>query len=162
MPSKLRGHGCPRHEASALDHPRGAAISDRGVPRASLLPTILVARPSLDAEYREHPCSRIKNETNQHYLPIMKTTPTDVTLDRELKLPTVLRQKGYRFYFYSNELNEPPHIHVEKDGMAAKFWLKPVRLAKNHGFPRHRLTDVRELILENRQDMLEAWYDFFD
>lgn len=31
-------------------------------------------------------------------------------------MPTVLRWKGYRFYFFSNEGSEPPHIHIDKDG----------------------------------------------
>jgi len=28
-------------------------------------------------------------------------------------MPTVLRIEGFRFHFYSDEGNEPPHIHVE-------------------------------------------------
>lgn len=41
-------------------------------------------------------------------------------------MPTVLKIGGYRFFFYSNEGNEPPHIHVEKSDSLAKFWLDPV------------------------------------
>jgi hypothetical protein len=38
--------------------------------------------------------------------------------------PTVLREKGYRFFFFSKE--EPRcHIHVEARGGEAKFWLEP-------------------------------------
>lgn len=33
--------------------------------------------------------------------------------------------EGYKFSFYSNEGNEPPHIHVKKAGSEAKFWLTP-------------------------------------
>ena len=47
-------------------------------------------------------------------------------------MPTVFRERGFRFFFYSNEGNprEPMHIHVEKDNMEAKFWLYPqVQLA---------------------------------
>ncbi|WP_242027605.1 DUF4160 domain-containing protein [Cyanobacterium aponinum] len=36
-------------------------------------------------------------------------------------MPTILRYKGYRFYFYSHEPNEPPRIHVDKDNLSAKF-----------------------------------------
>ncbi|MCI0750676.1 MAG: DUF4160 domain-containing protein [Flammeovirgaceae bacterium] len=28
-------------------------------------------------------------------------------------MPTVLRIGPFRFHFYSDERNEPPHIHVE-------------------------------------------------
>ena len=41
-------------------------------------------------------------------------------------MPTVLRISGFRFFFYSLEGSEPPHIHVEHGGSVAKFWLNPV------------------------------------
>ena len=41
-------------------------------------------------------------------------------------MPTVLREAGYRFYFYSRENDEPPHIHVEHGDKLAKYWLEPV------------------------------------
>jgi hypothetical protein len=42
-------------------------------------------------------------------------------------VPTVLRWNGYRFFFFSNEGAEPPHIHVDKGGATAKFWLEDLR-----------------------------------
>ncbi|MCI0405089.1 MAG: DUF4160 domain-containing protein, partial [candidate division Zixibacteria bacterium] len=44
-------------------------------------------------------------------------------------MPTVARIKGFRFFFFSNEGHEPPHIHVEHGDKYAKFWLEPVELA---------------------------------
>jgi hypothetical protein len=38
-------------------------------------------------------------------------------------MPTILRLDGYRFFFFSNENNEPPHIHVEFGDKLAKYWL---------------------------------------
>lgn len=49
-------------------------------------------------------------------------------------MPTVLRLLGFRFFFYSNEGNEPPHIDVEKGDASAKFWLNDVELAESFGF----------------------------
>jgi hypothetical protein len=43
-------------------------------------------------------------------------------------MPTVLRVGGYRFFFYSADADEPPHIHVAREDNVAKFWLSPVRL----------------------------------
>lgn len=43
-------------------------------------------------------------------------------------MPTVLRVGPYRFFFYSGDGGEPPHIHVERDQYVAKVWLDPVRL----------------------------------
>lgn len=43
------------------------------------------------------------------------------------RVPTVLMAGPYRFYFYSHEPNEPPHVHVDRDNLSAKFWLNPSR-----------------------------------
>ncbi|HET6238742.1 MAG TPA: DUF4160 domain-containing protein [Acetobacteraceae bacterium] len=45
-------------------------------------------------------------------------------------MPTVLRVDGFRFYFYSLEGNEPPHVHIEYGDSLAKYWLVPVELAE--------------------------------
>jgi len=37
-------------------------------------------------------------------------------------------------FFYSNDADEPMHVHVERDGDVAKFWLDPVRLQRSGGF----------------------------
>lgn len=49
-------------------------------------------------------------------------------------MPTVLRVGPYRFFFFSGDRDEPPHIHVERDENHAKFWLDPVRLEESSGF----------------------------
>lgn len=41
-------------------------------------------------------------------------------------MPVVLRIKGYRFYFFSNENAEPKHIHVTKADANGKIWLEPI------------------------------------
>jgi hypothetical protein len=77
-------------------------------------------------------------------------------------LPTVLRQDGYRFYFYSHEPNEPPHVHVDKSGASAKVWLEPVAFARNHGFGARDLSSILKLVRDNRDLMTKAWHDHFD
>ena len=59
-------------------------------------------------------------------------------------MPTVLRVSGFRFFFYSLEGSEPPHIHVEHGDNIAKFWLVPVAVAESRGFRLHELNRVRE------------------
>ena len=76
-------------------------------------------------------------------------------------MPTVLRIGPYRFFFYSGDGHEPPHIHVERDDRIAKFWLAPVRLADSGGFNRAELRDVERLVDENSQVLLEAWNEYF-
>jgi hypothetical protein len=77
-------------------------------------------------------------------------------------MPTVLSIGEYRFYFYSRETGEPPHIHVERDDRLAKYWLEPVELASSKRFRVHELTAVRRLVLEHRDEFLKAWHEYFD
>lgn len=76
-------------------------------------------------------------------------------------LPTVLRIKGYRIFFYSNEGTEPPHIHVEKAGHQAKFWLEPIELASNDGFSRREIRELILIIESNRESFIEKWNEYF-
>ena len=75
-------------------------------------------------------------------------------------MPTILRIGPCRFHFYSREPNEPPHIHVEKDDREAKFWLNPVSLAKNYGFPAKELNELARLVDQNKVFFEEGWYKF--
>ena len=76
-------------------------------------------------------------------------------------MPSVLRSGPYRFYFYSHEPNEPPHIHVDRGEMSAKFWLDPTQLARNCGFRAHELRTIQSVVEEHKQEFLEAWNEFF-
>ena len=76
-------------------------------------------------------------------------------------MPTVLRFSGFRFFFYSLEGSEPPHIHVEHGDRLAKFWLNPVNLAESHGDRAHELNRLRALVIEHRARFMEAWNGHF-
>ena len=76
-------------------------------------------------------------------------------------MPTVLKIKGYRFFFFSLEGNESPHIHVEYGDKVAKFWLHPVNLASSSGFRSHELTKIRVIVIEHRAKFLEKWHEHF-
>ena len=76
-------------------------------------------------------------------------------------MPTVLRFGPYRFYFWSHELNEPPHVHVDRDDRTAKYWLSPIRLAHNVRFRKHELRRIEVIIREHETEFLEAWHDHF-
>jgi hypothetical protein len=76
-------------------------------------------------------------------------------------MPTVLRSGPYRFYFYSHEPNEPPHIHVDREDLSAKFWLDPTQLARNFGFRANELRTIQSFVNKHREEFLEAWNEFF-
>jgi hypothetical protein len=76
-------------------------------------------------------------------------------------MPTVLRSGPYRIYFVSHDLNEPPHVHVDRDDQSAKFWLAPVALARNLGFNAVELRRVQGLVAEHEPQLLEVWNEYF-
>ena len=71
-------------------------------------------------------------------------------------MPTVLRIGTYRFHFYSREGTELPHIHVSREDMEAKFWLRPVALAGNRGFATAELSRIQRLVEEHCQTLIAA------
>ena len=76
-------------------------------------------------------------------------------------MPTVARIGPYRFFFFSNEGSEPPHVHVERAGLLAKFWLRPIALASSSGFPSHELRRLQAIVSQNRSRFEESWNEFF-
>jgi hypothetical protein len=68
---------------------------------------------------------------------------------------------AYRFYFYSHEPNEPPHIRIDHDNLSAKFWLEPVALAKNIGFRSKELRKLELLVRKNQAKLVESWNEYF-
>jgi hypothetical protein len=77
-------------------------------------------------------------------------------------MPTVLRAGPFRVYFYSDESNEPPHVHVDRDDQSAKFWLSPVTLARNRGFSEVVLRRIADLLGHHERHLLEAWHEWFE
>ncbi len=76
-------------------------------------------------------------------------------------MPTVLKIGPHRFFFFSKEDREPPHIHVESAENAAKFWLEPVSLAWAVGYNAREIRQVRELVEVNESLLMEKWYEYF-
>jgi hypothetical protein len=76
-------------------------------------------------------------------------------------MPTVLVLDGFRFFFFSNEGFEPPHVHVEHGDGHGKFWLDPVRLGYSEGLTPSQLRRVRQILEERHGLFLERWNDYF-
>jgi hypothetical protein len=73
-------------------------------------------------------------------------------------MPVVLRVNGFKFFFYQADVaNEPPHVHVTKEGKEAKFWLNPVGIAREGRFRASDLRDIERIIEENLDFLLNAW-----
>lgn len=75
--------------------------------------------------------------------------------------PTIYREKGYRFFFFSRE--EPRmHVHVASGKGEAKFWLEPqIEMVKNHGYNLSQLHEITNLIEEHRHEFIDSWQHYF-
>lgn len=76
-------------------------------------------------------------------------------------MPTLLQAEGFRFFFYSNERHEPPHVHVERGDGEAKLWLQPVQIAYSHRLTPAELRLVRELTFAHQAVFVERWNEHF-
>ena len=75
--------------------------------------------------------------------------------------PTLLREGPYRFFFFLNEGDEPPHVHVADGRKTAKLWLDPVSVASSRHFAAHELTELLRVVRLHRSAFEEAWHERF-
>jgi len=77
-------------------------------------------------------------------------------------MPTVLEINGYKFKFYSNENEEAAHVHISKGDGNAKYWLVPeCSEAYSYGFTVRERRDIRTLILEKKEYLIQRWNEYF-
>lgn len=76
--------------------------------------------------------------------------------------PTIHRERGFRFFFFSRE--EPRmHVHVICADGESKFWLEPAtELARNAGMNERQLQQAKTIIEEHRDEFRAAWHRHFD
>ena len=77
-------------------------------------------------------------------------------------MPEVFRTEGFVFFFYSNEGNEPMHIHVRRAGGSAKYWIEPLTLEYAQGMKAKELVRAEELIAEHLDQIRSKWNETFD
>ena len=75
--------------------------------------------------------------------------------------PTVFREAGFRFYFFSRE--EPRmHVHVHCADGEAKFWIEPqIEPAQNTGLSERRLIAAQTLVEAHADEIRRAWHQHF-
>lgn len=81
-------------------------------------------------------------------------------------MPTILFMNGWRLFFYSNEGDEPIHIHAEKGGMECKFWLIIDQIDIQEAFS-FNLTlssrrEIKKLIYQNFDLIVSSWNNYFN
>jgi hypothetical protein len=75
--------------------------------------------------------------------------------------PTIFRERGFRFFFFSREESRM-HVHVQHASGEAKFWLDPaVELAVNYGLSQSHANIAARLIGEHEDEIRSAWERHF-
>jgi hypothetical protein len=75
--------------------------------------------------------------------------------------PTIFREKGFRFFFFSREETRM-HVHAICDDGEAKYWLEPdIELAKNSRLSQSQLNEIKQLVEEHRNELESAWKKHF-
>ena len=75
--------------------------------------------------------------------------------------PTVFKEDGYRFFFFSRE-EERMHVHVISGDGEAKYWLEPeIELARNYRYSRKQLKQIESLIEVHHNELTGAWQKHF-
>ncbi|MGY5846363.1 DUF4160 domain-containing protein [Salegentibacter sp. HM20] len=76
-------------------------------------------------------------------------------------MPTILRSKGFRFFFYSNE-HLPKHIHVTGKGGEVKIELDSLTLIYNYGMKKADLKSIIEIVERRRFFFQRKWDEFYE
>jgi hypothetical protein len=66
-------------------------------------------------------CSLLESRREPRAYIVQEQYVDQAALDAHLPMPTLGRIGPFRFFFYSNEGAEPPHIHVQQERKIAKF-----------------------------------------
>lgn len=84
-------------------------------------------------------------------------------------MPNLLSFNGFKIYFWSNEGNEPIHVHVQKGkhtSASAKFWLlsdETCVLANNKAqLSSKQIRILEKFISVNFEEICDAWKKFFN
>ena len=81
-------------------------------------------------------------------------------------MSTILLIKGWRFFFYANEGNEPIHIHCKNAEKECKFWLNSAHYeiseAYSYSMSQKDSRIVKEIIYKNFEYIEKSWQEFKD
>jgi hypothetical protein len=80
-------------------------------------------------------------------------------------MPTILRESGWRLYFYSNEGYEPVHVHARKGEMECKFKVIKedfdIQEVWSSGLTPNGRREIRKIIFKYFDFILFMWDGYF-
>jgi len=77
-------------------------------------------------------------------------------------MPLIIEWEGYKFFFYKSEvLFEPAHVHVKGHGGNMKIWLADCKEARpiSNSIPKHKKTKILTYVKDNLTLFQQAWKD---
>ena len=72
-------------------------------------------------------------------------------------MPTILRERGYRFMIFVDDPDVPANVHVFKDENAAKIRLDPVLVLVSRGFRPHEAAEILAIIETHKSQLLTEY-----
>lgn len=79
-----------------------------------------------------------------------------------------MKQCGYKIYFWSNENNEPIHVHISKGaptGNSTKIWLTKsggcIVANNNSNIPERDLKKIKDALSYNYFFIVSKWKEYF-
>lgn len=72
-------------------------------------------------------------------------------------MPKLFEDSGFTFRFYAADLDEPIHVHIEKDGYEAKFWVNPIACADGGGLGSRELRRIAQIIAARQWEIVNKW-----
>ncbi|MFZ2889081.1 DUF4160 domain-containing protein [Sulfuricurvum sp.] len=76
-------------------------------------------------------------------------------------MPTLLRENGYRFFFFSDE-HLPKHVHVEKSDKYIRIELETLKVTDSYQMTSKEIREVVGLVEKHRENFLEGWNEYFN
>jgi hypothetical protein len=76
-------------------------------------------------------------------------------------MPTLLRENGYRFFFFSDE-HLPQHVHVEKSDKYMRVELETLKVTDSYQMTSKEIREVVGLVEKHREIFLEGWNEYFN
>ncbi len=80
-------------------------------------------------------------------------------------MPTILLIAGWRIFFYSNENQEPIHVHAEKAEMEIKFYIDidnfEIEEAFSFNITPQAKREIKKIIYEHFDYIVSEWNRYF-
>lgn len=75
--------------------------------------------------------------------------------------PAIYRERGFKFFFFSNE-EERMHVHIVGQTGEAKFWIEPqIELATKYKLSNKELLKLEQSVKDHQYEIRTAWKKHF-